>query len=82
VDSAPAEREGNLRTPQIICDSNILCGKPVIAGTRISVELIMEELGAGTSVEDLLTDYPHLTREDVLAAIEFAAHSSTSARSE
>lgn len=69
-----------MTTARIVSDPKILFGKPVIAGTRISVELIMEELGAGTSVEELLTDYPHLTREDVLAAIDFAAQSSTSAR--
>jgi uncharacterized protein (DUF433 family) len=58
--------------PRIVSDRAILNGKPVIAGTRISVELILEKLGAGESVDDILADYPHLTREAVLAAIRFA----------
>lgn len=59
--------------PQITCDPNILTGKPVIAGTRISVELILEKLGAGDSIEELLADYPHLSREAIQAALRFAA---------
>jgi uncharacterized protein (DUF433 family) len=59
--------------PQIISDPNVLLGKPVIAGTRISVELILEKLGAGESIEDLLEAYPHVNREAILAAIRFAA---------
>lgn len=56
---------------RIICDPEILCGKPVIAGTRISVELILEELAAGDSFEDILDAHPHLTREGIQAALEF-----------
>lgn len=59
--------------PRIVCDPDILCGKPVIAGTRISVELILDHLGHGDSVDDLLADYPRLTRQQVLAAILFAS---------
>ena len=62
-------------TPDIVSDANILCGKPCIAGTRISVELVMDKLGAGDSVDDLLADYPFLSREQVLAAIRFAGRS-------
>jgi uncharacterized protein (DUF433 family) len=58
--------------PRIVSDPAILRGKPVIAGTRISVELILEKLGAGESIDDLLADYPHLSRDAVLAAIRFA----------
>jgi uncharacterized protein (DUF433 family) len=58
--------------PQIISDPNILCGKPCIGGTRISVELLLDKLGAGDSVPDILADYPFLTREQVLEAIRFA----------
>ena len=58
---------------RIVSDPKVLFGKPVIAGTRISVELILEEIGAGSSVDDLLQAYPHLTRDQVLAAIRFAA---------
>jgi uncharacterized protein (DUF433 family) len=58
---------------RIVSDPKILFGKPVIAGTRISVELILEELGGGASVDDVVRAYPHLTREQVLAAVQFAA---------
>ncbi|VTR93594.1 uncharacterized conserved protein : Uncharacterized protein OS=Roseiflexus sp. (strain RS-1) GN=RoseRS_0695 PE=4 SV=1: DUF433 [Gemmata massiliana] len=62
-----------MATAQIVSDPNILFGKPVIAGTRISVELVLEELGGGLSVDDLLREYPHITREQLLAAVRFAA---------
>ena len=51
----------------------IMMGKPVIAGTRITVELVLEKLAAGETVEQLLAAHPRLTREQVLAALEFAA---------
>jgi uncharacterized protein (DUF433 family) len=57
----------------ITTDPEILSGKPVIAGTRISVQLILEKLRDGWSIEDLLEDYPHLTREQIVAAIAYAA---------
>jgi len=50
-----------------------MMGKPVIAGTRITVELILEKLAAGESVEQILDAHPRLTREAVLAALDFAA---------
>ena len=56
--------------PRIITDPEILGGKPVIAGTRISVALIMERLAEGRSVADILTEYPHLTQ--IVATIEWA----------
>lgn len=62
-------------TPEIVSDPAILCGKPCVAGTRISVELLMDKLGGGDSVDDILSDYPFLTREQVLAAIRFAGRS-------
>ena len=58
--------------PLITCNPTVMMGKPVIAGTRITVELILEKLGAGETIDDLLIDYPHLTREGVLAALRFA----------
>jgi uncharacterized protein (DUF433 family) len=54
-------------------DPSIMMGKPVIAGTRITVELILEKLAAGESVEQVLASHPRLTREAVLAALDFAA---------
>jgi uncharacterized protein (DUF433 family) len=53
---------------RIIVEQNILAGKPVIKGTRISVELILERTAYGWSLEDILNSYPSLAREDVLAA--------------
>jgi uncharacterized protein (DUF433 family) len=52
---------------------NVMAGKPVVAGTRITVELILERLGAGESIDQLLESYPRLTRQDVLDAVTFAA---------
>jgi uncharacterized protein (DUF433 family) len=52
---------------------NILSGKPVVAGTRITVELILDKLGAGESIEQILEAHPRLTRQDVLSAISFAS---------
>ena len=54
-------------------DPEIMMGKPTIKGTRITVELILEKLGQGMTVAELLEAYPHLTAEDVLAALSFAA---------
>jgi uncharacterized protein (DUF433 family) len=51
----------------------VMMGKPVVRGTRITVELILERLGAGESVADLLESFPHLSTEAVLAAIRFGA---------
>ncbi len=57
----------------IISDPAVMMGKPVIAGTRITVELILEKLAAGETVEDLLEAHPRLTREAIQAALAFAA---------
>lgn len=58
---------------RIESDPNVMMGKPVIAGTRITVELILEKLGAGESIEQIVDAHPRLTREAVLAALSFAA---------
>lgn len=52
----------------------VMLGKPVIAGTRITVELIMRKLAGGFTVDDILEMYPHLTREQVLGALNYAAN--------
>jgi uncharacterized protein (DUF433 family) len=57
----------------IVSDPNVMMGKPVVAGTRITVELILEKLGSGESVEQLLESHSRLTREAVQAALLFAA---------
>lgn len=58
--------------PHVTSDPAVMLGKPVIAGTRITVELILEKLGAGETIDDLLLDYPQLTPEAVSAALRFA----------
>jgi uncharacterized protein (DUF433 family) len=58
---------------RIVIDSEILVGKPIIKGTRISVELLLDRVADGWSIDDILRSYPHLTRDDVLAALSFAA---------
>ena len=58
---------------RITSDPDILLGKPVIKGTRISVELILGWLANGWSFDNLIEAYPHITREDILAALAFAA---------
>ncbi len=50
----------------------VCMGKPVIKGTRIKVEFILEKMEEGASIEDLLQDYPHLTREDILECLRYA----------
>jgi uncharacterized protein (DUF433 family) len=57
----------------ISSDPRIMMGKPVIAGTRITVEGIVERLGAGETVDEVLEAHPQLTREAILAAVSFAA---------
>ena len=57
----------------ITASPDILMGKPVVAGTRISVEMILEKLAAGETVAQILEAYPRLTQEGIQAALAFAA---------
>jgi uncharacterized protein (DUF433 family) len=57
----------------IVVDPDILVGKPIIKGTRIAVELLLDRFADGWSYDDILRAYPHLTREQVQAAVAFAA---------
>ncbi len=59
--------------PRIISNPNIMGGKPVVAGTRITVELILEKLASGDTVAEIVEDYPDLNGESIRAAIRFAA---------
>lgn len=59
--------------PTIVSDPKVMMGKSVVAGTRITVDLILEKLGSGESMEALIESHPRLTREAVLAALRFAA---------
>ena len=58
---------------RIEINPKVMLGKPVIRGTRITVELILRKLAEGATEEDLLDAYPRLTREDIEAAIGYAA---------
>ncbi|MDY6806884.1 MAG: DUF433 domain-containing protein [Cyanobacteriota bacterium] len=57
----------------IVSDPKVMMGKPTIAGTRITVEFILESLAAGETPEQLLEGHPRLKREDIQAALAFAA---------
>lgn len=60
-------------TDRIEINPKVMLGKPVIRGTRISVELLLRKLAEGATEPDLLDAYPRLKREDILAAIAYAA---------
>lgn len=60
-------------TNRIEVSPKVMLGKPVIRGTRIPVELILRKLSEGASEDDLLDAYPRLAREDIRAAIAYAA---------
>jgi len=62
-----------MNEPLIVSDPAVMMGKPVIAGTRVTVELIVKKLASGESVEQLLEAHPRLTAEGVRAALDFAA---------
>ena len=57
----------------IVSDPSIMMGKPLIAGTRITVELIVEKLASGETVEQILQSHPRLTAAAIPAALDFAA---------
>ena len=57
---------------RINIDPAIMMGKPVIRGTRITVELLLRKLAEGASEDQLLEDYPHISREDIRAAVVFS----------
>jgi uncharacterized protein (DUF433 family) len=59
---------------RIVVDPKILAGKPVIRGTRLAVEFILELLAVGQSESDILTNCPGLTREDILACLSYASY--------
>lgn len=59
---------------RIVLDPGILDGKPVIRGTRVAVEFILELLATGQSESEILTNYPGLSREDILACLSYASY--------
>jgi uncharacterized protein (DUF433 family) len=58
---------------RIVVDPKILTGKPVVGGTRISVEFVVELLAAGWSHAQILASYPHLSEEDIRACLAYAS---------
>jgi uncharacterized protein (DUF433 family) len=59
---------------RITIDPEVMFGKPVIAGTRVTVELILRKLAAGMTEEQIVVHHPHLTVDDIRAAAAFAAN--------
>lgn len=59
---------------RIEINPRVMVGKPVIKGTRITVQLILRQLAQGVPAKEILTNYPHLAKEDILAAIAYAAN--------
>lgn len=64
-----------MNTERIEINPAVMMGKPVIRGTRITVELILRKLAEGEGENDLLQDYPHLTLDDIRAAVAYGAAS-------
>ncbi|HEX7240182.1 MAG TPA: DUF433 domain-containing protein [Longimicrobiaceae bacterium] len=58
---------------QIVSDPAVMMGKPEVAGTRITVELILEKLAAGETPDEIVSSHPRLTREAISEALAFAA---------
>lgn len=56
----------------IVSDPGVMMGKPVVAGTRITVDLILEKMASGESIDQILEAHPRLTREGILAALDYA----------
>lgn len=63
----------DMSNPRITATPDVMMGKPCIKGTRITVELVLRKLGAGSSFANLLEAYPQVTEEDLRAALAFAA---------
>ena len=59
--------------PHIVSDPSIMMGKPVIAGTRITVELVLEKLAAGETVDQIAHAHPRLSRDAIQECLSFAA---------
>jgi len=58
---------------RIMHDMNIMGGKACISGTRITVGMILMQISEGTTIEELINEYPHLTKDDIAEALRYAA---------
>ena len=65
----------SLRRPKerITASASVMLGKPVIRGTRVTVALLLGKLSEGVTIQELLEAYPHLAKEDILAALSYSA---------
>ena len=61
-----------MKNNRIIINPKIMVGKPIIKGTRITVELVLRLLAQGQTVKEIIENYPHLDKHDIYAAIEYA----------
>jgi uncharacterized protein (DUF433 family) len=59
--------------PRITVDPAVMCGKPCVRGMRVTVGMILGNLGAGVGIDELLAEFPYLEREDILESLRFAA---------
>ena len=71
--SQPGSTHQSSITQRITIDPDICHGKPCIRGMRVTVGMIVGQIGAGHSIDEVLADYPYLEREDVLQALRYAA---------
>jgi uncharacterized protein (DUF433 family) len=71
--------EAGMRTDELLqridINPQVMSGKPVIRGTRITVEILLEQIAAGSLTDEVVAEYPQLSREDVLAAVASARES-------
>ena len=58
---------------RIVCTPGVVSGKPRIKGTRVTVGVVLGQLAAGHTIEEVLRDYPYIQREDIRAALQYAA---------
>jgi uncharacterized protein (DUF433 family) len=65
-------KEDRLYKERIVADPAVMAGKPVVKGTRIAVDLVLEELAENPNVDELLAAHPDLTRDDVQACLAYA----------
>ena len=74
-ETAAKVRECGMSWPErIVIEPEVLAGKPVVRGTRLAVEFILELLAAGQSEAGILANYPGLTRDDILACLAYASY--------
>jgi uncharacterized protein (DUF433 family) len=66
------KEDQQLYQERIVADPRILAGKPVVKGTRIAVDLVLEELAQNPAIDELLAAHPDLTRDDVQACLAYA----------